>query len=220
MDSTLQAQFQRLELALSTLVDSIASYNPSPQAAVDLVAADDELSRGLDQLATHQANHARILALRAEADALEAQFKSSVSVLAGLRRELFETPATTFPDSSRLVPFEELLQYAKNISEYTIPPSYRERIPEFDSKVAKDKEGEEEKEKDSNLSIAPVVEILKDTADGEPELEPPKEISAEEAGWLKDLQDRQYSWYPWPVNDKIRKGSLMQIQRLRDMGTD
>jgi hypothetical protein len=49
MEETLSAQFDRVEKALSTLVDSIAAYNPSPQAAIDLVAADDELSQGLDQ---------------------------------------------------------------------------------------------------------------------------------------------------------------------------
>jgi hypothetical protein len=49
MEDVLSAQFDRVEKALSTLVDSIAAYNPSPQAALDLVAADDELSQGLDQ---------------------------------------------------------------------------------------------------------------------------------------------------------------------------
>ena len=49
MDEILQAQFDRVETALSALVDSIATFNPSPQAALDLVAADDELSSGLDQ---------------------------------------------------------------------------------------------------------------------------------------------------------------------------
>jgi hypothetical protein len=49
MDDILQAQFERVEQALGALVDSIASYNPNPQAAIDLVTADDELSHGLDQ---------------------------------------------------------------------------------------------------------------------------------------------------------------------------
>jgi hypothetical protein len=49
MQDILSAQFDRVEKALSALVDSIAAYNPSPQAALDLVAADDELSQGLDQ---------------------------------------------------------------------------------------------------------------------------------------------------------------------------
>lgn len=49
MQDVLVTQFDRVEKALSTLVDSIAAYNPSLQAAVELVAADDELSHGLDQ---------------------------------------------------------------------------------------------------------------------------------------------------------------------------
>jgi len=52
MDAILQTQFQRVETALNTLIESITSYNPSPQTAVDLVAADDELSRGLEQCMT------------------------------------------------------------------------------------------------------------------------------------------------------------------------
>ena len=83
-------------------------------------------------VARHQANHARLQALRAEADALEEQLKSSVAALAGLRRELSETPATVFPANSRPVPFDELLQYAKSISKYTVPPTFRERALDAD----------------------------------------------------------------------------------------
>jgi hypothetical protein len=54
MEDVLSTHFDRIEKALSTLVDSIAAYNPSPQAAIDLVAADDELSHGLDQRASGQ----------------------------------------------------------------------------------------------------------------------------------------------------------------------
>lgn len=49
MDDILNTQFARVEKALTTLVDSIAAYNPAPQAAIDLSTADDELSEGLDQ---------------------------------------------------------------------------------------------------------------------------------------------------------------------------
>ena len=49
MDVTLDAVFSRVETAFTTLVDSIAAYNPSLQAAGDLLAADDELARGLDK---------------------------------------------------------------------------------------------------------------------------------------------------------------------------
>lgn len=49
MDEILNAHYERVERALATLIDSITAYNPSPQAALDLVAADDDLSQGLDQ---------------------------------------------------------------------------------------------------------------------------------------------------------------------------
>lgn len=48
MDHILTKRFDHIEQAVHALVESIAAYNPSPQAAIDLVAADDELSRGLD----------------------------------------------------------------------------------------------------------------------------------------------------------------------------
>ena len=47
MDKTLDAQFQRVEKALASLIASVATYNPNPALAHDLVAADQELSHGL-----------------------------------------------------------------------------------------------------------------------------------------------------------------------------
>jgi hypothetical protein len=52
MDVILEERFQRVETALNTLIDSITTYNPSVQAAEDLVAADDEFSKGLEQRKT------------------------------------------------------------------------------------------------------------------------------------------------------------------------
>lgn len=49
MNAILQSQFQRVEAALNTLIDSIAAYTPSPSAAVALIEADDELSKGLER---------------------------------------------------------------------------------------------------------------------------------------------------------------------------
>ena len=44
MNSIIQGQLDRVETALNTLIESIASYNPSVTAANDLLAADDELA--------------------------------------------------------------------------------------------------------------------------------------------------------------------------------
>lgn len=48
MKSLIQGQLDRVDSALNTLVDSIASYNPSVFAATELLAADDELTKGIE----------------------------------------------------------------------------------------------------------------------------------------------------------------------------
>lgn len=57
MDLALDAVFQRVETAFTTLVDSIATYNPSLQAAGHLVAADQDLARQIDQRTPRQPAH-------------------------------------------------------------------------------------------------------------------------------------------------------------------
>ena len=243
MDDILIAQFERVEKALGTLVDSIAAYNPSPQAAIDLVAADDEISQGLDQrmlpeqlpqsnqanqtVARHQGNHARIHALRAEADALEEKLKSSVEKLATLRHELSDTPATAFPETARSVSIEELLQNATYISKYTVPPTYRERVPDANDEKDKDKDDAASSAVPTNgvntpMIVSEAAEPAKDTADGQREGEDAggagPEITAEEEEWLRKLKDSQFPWYPWPSNEKIRIGNLQKLMYHRERG--
>jgi len=227
MDDILNTQFARVEKALTTLVDSIAAYNPAPQAAIDLSTADDELSEGLDQLAKHQANHVRIQLLRAEADALEEQLKNSVKKLAELRHELFNTPVTTFPEDSRPVPFDELLQYATNISRYTVPPTYREPVPVAD----KDKEEEDVASSDAPTNglntpaiVPETTEPANDGAQGDKQGEEADatapEVTAEEEEWLKKLKASNLPWYPWPSTERIRAGNLYSLQYWREKGKD
>jgi hypothetical protein len=49
MDNLIDQRFERVEKALATLITSISTYNPSIPHANDLVAADAELSQGLEQ---------------------------------------------------------------------------------------------------------------------------------------------------------------------------
>ena len=49
MDAIIQGMLDGVETALNTLIDSITSYNPSVAAAADLLAADDELNKGVKQ---------------------------------------------------------------------------------------------------------------------------------------------------------------------------
>jgi hypothetical protein len=189
-----------------------------------------ELSRAVTK---HQANHAHIQTLRAEADALEAQLKSSVATLASLRKELFETPATTFPQDSRPVPFDELLQYAKNISQWTVPPTFRERLPD----AAEEPDKVKDRTSGSGDASAPATNGVNTPMNAAGLIEPPKDatesqkealpaegalpdITAEEEEWLKKLKDSQIAWYPWPDNDKIRRGNLMKVYDYGERGFD
>lgn len=168
-------------------------------------------------VARHQANHARIQFLRAEAEALEEQLKTSVSTLAGLRYELFETPATTFPAESRPVHFDELLQYAKTISAHTVPPTYREHAPEVTTEKDKGKEDATSAGAPTNGVNTPAnAPDAMDTSGATPQ-EPkdsdapanaPADLTAEEEEWLKKLKDSKIAWYPWPSEEKICTGNL------------
>jgi hypothetical protein len=48
MNAVVRKSFDSLEASLATLVESVASYNPSPSAALAIVAADDGLAETLD----------------------------------------------------------------------------------------------------------------------------------------------------------------------------
>lgn len=49
MEALMQNRLDRVETALNSLIDSIASYIPSTTAASDLLEADDELNECVDQ---------------------------------------------------------------------------------------------------------------------------------------------------------------------------
>lgn len=49
MLSQFQTSYQRLEQSLDRLTESIAAYNPSPNAADELVAADHVVNKNLER---------------------------------------------------------------------------------------------------------------------------------------------------------------------------
>lgn len=49
MDMVIDGHFERLEKALSTLINSINQYHPSTTQAKELEDADLELTKGLEQ---------------------------------------------------------------------------------------------------------------------------------------------------------------------------
>lgn len=158
--------------------------------------------------------------MRAEVEALEEQKKASVAALATLRHELHATPATSFPADTRPVRFDELLQYAKNISQYTVPPTYRERAPEATSD--KDKDDAASSGAPTNgvntPAHAPAQPDPDAPKDGENAENKPAEVTAEEEEWLEKLQRSQIAWYPWPSDEKINTGNLYQLMYWQARG--
>ena len=49
MDTYIDTRFERLEKALASLIDSVNKYHPSTIHARELEAADEELTKGLEQ---------------------------------------------------------------------------------------------------------------------------------------------------------------------------
>ncbi|KAI1328356.1 hypothetical protein F5Y16DRAFT_159795 [Xylariaceae sp. FL0255] len=124
MDKQLDACFNRVEKALGTLIDSIAKYNPSATQVQELGTADAALTKGLEDLQTHQSNYQRIQDLRAQTSRYDNQIKDTLRLLANTRKELVNAQATSFPEGQPRyeIRYDELLSYARRISKTTIPP--------------------------------------------------------------------------------------------------
>ncbi|KAK7513075.1 vitamin-D-receptor interacting mediator subunit 4-domain-containing protein [Phyllosticta citriasiana] len=214
MDALLDARFQRVESALNALIDSIASYNPSQSAVLDLVAADEQLSRGLEQLAVHQANYRRILSLRQSADTLDAQIKSTLGTLAETRKELVALPVTAASPSARDVSTDELLSYAKHIGKFTAPPGIKPP-PSLDQ-VPRPEEKPDTDVNMTNGSTDPQAHPEGGAADAKSKTM--AALSQEQKAWLAGLSNLQF--VPWPTDDKIKLGALGQIQTMVEQGKD
>jgi hypothetical protein len=100
-------------------------------------------------------------------------------------------------------------------------------VPDVDGETNKDKEEGSISAPATNglntptTAVAP-IEPPKDTADaikeGEEGDAAVPEITAEEEEWLKKLKDSGFAWYPWPDDNKIRRGNLWKVYHYREQG--
>ena len=229
MDAIIQNQLDRIEKALLDLIDSIASYNPSIPAATALLAADDELHRGLKQckshvhkslevwfhpcsplhplVSTHQTNHARILQLRETIDRQNEQITSTLTQLVSTRDDLLSIPKSISPTSTRNVPYTELLDYAKRISRYTVPPTFRPTNAALPSIVPTTVNGADGTPQGNDSSEA---------EDGKPQGIGFESLEEVERKWLDPL--RQIPFVPWPSEEVVKRGALAEIQGMVEKG--
>ncbi|CAD6588318.1 MAG: hypothetical protein ASARMPRED_003461 [Alectoria sarmentosa] len=207
MNTIILAQLDRVETALNTLIESIASYNPSIPAANALLAADEDLNKGLKQLSTHQCNHARIQSLHSTIDQQNASITDTLTTLASTRTDLLSTPSSLAQKDSRNVPYNELLDYAKRISRYTVPPTFRPALapaqpvlpPASNGDTAAVEEGAEGvKEEKEGRGTASLEDI--------------------ERKWLDPLT--QIPFVPWVNDETIKRGALAEIQSMIERGED
>ncbi|RKF60705.1 Mediator of RNA polymerase II transcription subunit 4 [Erysiphe neolycopersici] len=248
MDSVLKTHFKRVEVALASLIDSIAKFNPNPIHARDLVAANAELDKGLQQrknreVTVHQLNYARIISLRNTSKALDNQIRDSLEQLAVVRKEVASTPATKPPPVSSVnsVSYIELLDYARRISKFTSPPSYRDPITseEIIDKVTISKTSNDVSklvkgidEQPNNLlestngqhqRLPSVQKKIEGEAIVSTDAAPTSQISIINNNniWFEYLNPRSDKpWTPWPYEETIRRGALASIQVLINQGID
>lgn len=207
MNTVIQAQLDRVETALNTLIESIASYNPSIPAANALLAADDDLDKRLKQLSTHQRNHARIRSLRTTIDLQNASITDTLTTLASTRADLLSTPSSLPQKDARNVPYNELLDYAKRISRYTVPPTFRPNLPLAQPPPLPAVNGDA-------MAVEGGAEDIKEEKMGRGTAS----LEDVERKWLDPLT--QIPFVPWVNDETIKRGALAEIQSMVERGED
>jgi hypothetical protein len=242
MDKYIDKRFERVERALASLIDSITKYTPSTTQAQDLAAADKELSEGLNQLQTHQNNYIRIQELRKETADLDAQIKSTVSLLWSTRKEITATPTTSYPSSGPRYDFtySDLLNYARRISSQTLPPPGVTNGVDL-SAPPPDQQQAASAEQTPVTATSDAAHPLTNGGGGGPAA-PPTTTTTTTDPSSSSQQPQQpdpnttnttalpphillglnpyegHLFFPWPTEDYIRAGALAQCQRLADRG--
>lgn len=234
MDTILEAQLERIETALSTLITSIITYNPSPTAADELLAADDSLNTGLEQcmsctngikrsiltnmgtVTRHQTNYTTLLHLRHETALLDAKIKTSVQLLADIRKELLAIPLDKPKEEVKPVPYRNLLSYAKNISEFTIPPTFRPKL----ATAAADDEPKSAIEAASTQDVPAADVAMTDAAEPKADEDDPtiKALNPEQKELIASLQ--RLDFFPWPGEAEMHNSALATLNHQVINGND
>ncbi|PBP24781.1 Mediator of RNA polymerase II transcription subunit 4 [Diplocarpon rosae] len=234
MDKFLDRRFELVEKALAKLINSISTYNPAPALANDLVAADAELNKGLQQLSTHQSNYAKIVSLRETSNALDTQIRDTLTLLTTTRRDLIATPATSFPPNANPISYSELLKYASRISKFTIPPTYREShaaangdTGETGNTTPKEPNSRTQTNGNNTATNGAAYNAASMDIDnpipGQTQPQTPEHggVKTNLSVWEQYLNpSTEIPFFPWPSEEAIRKGALASLQILVDQGVD
>ena len=247
MQSVIQTRYDRLEKALTALLDTIISYNPSVHAADELVDADDSVNEALDQrtyhisltkrliavsnlildpVVQHHANYTRILSLRQTANSLDEQIKSTMRLLSETRRDLRSISSPDTHDTLRQVSADDLLSYAKFIAKTSVPPTFRKEIaasaiPQESqaaaAAAAAAAAGTAEPTTQITNGIATPAAGTAEVSDEKPETNVSK-LNEETKAMLEPFSNLPF--VPWPSQEKINAGALGHTQGMLEAGID
>lgn len=172
----------------------------------------------------HQSNNARIQNLRVTLGALNQSITANLTLLADIRKDTLATPATTFPEKQRNVPYDELLEYANRISRYTVPPTFRSPAPTSQAP------GLTSSQHPTVSTISTVNGVSADQRPLPSATESPSNFPVQGEGiGIASLEQSEVQWLdpltqlpfmPWPSEEVIRQGALAQVQVMLEQGLD
>ncbi|KAI0537091.1 vitamin-D-receptor interacting mediator subunit 4-domain-containing protein [Xylaria digitata] len=228
MNKQLDMCFDRVEKALGTLIDSIAKYNPSTNQVQELGNADAELTKGLQDLQTHQSNYQRIQTLRASTAKYDAQIKDTLRLLANTRKELVHASATAFPDGPNYeIRYDELLSYARRISKTTIPPVGAVNAVSAAISESSQVKGEISAPDTAATTPAggtpngttPQPQSLAAVANGDsPQQTSTTNLPEPLATFLNPHST--YTFVPWPSEEQVRHGAIASLAYMAEQGIE
>lgn len=156
---------------------------------------------------THQRNHARIQSLRSTIDQQNASITDTLTTLASTRADLLSTPSSLPQKNAHNVPYNELLDYAKRISRYTVPPTFRPALPPAQPPLPPAVNGD-------TVAVEEGAEDIKEEKEGRATAS----LEDIERKWLDPLT--QVPFVPWVSDEAIKRGALAEIQNMVERGED
>ncbi|KAJ6003424.1 Mediator complex subunit Med4 [Penicillium sp. IBT 35674x] len=223
MNTVVQSALSEVESKLNALLTTLTTSPTAagaPAAAVALLEADDSLSSAIVTLRQHQANYAKILQLRAEAERLEDRVKGIVRDVEEFDREirtacgheedsdseLDSDDETTKKPPRKEIDYRLLLDFARRISKYN-----HEAAADAANGAADPGKGQGSRPQIMDKDVTMSGTNGEPTTDG---AEPVSSVTKNATQWLDDSANvtREVYMLPYPMEERIRMGLMAQVQ--------
>jgi Vitamin-D-receptor interacting Mediator subunit 4 len=221
------APLTSIEISFNSLLTTLTTtptYSAAPATTHQLLTADTELTSALQTLHTHQKNYTRILNLRAEAERLEEQIRSTIRTCVDLRKEIGDIHPSILSYSGSEDSDDEALDGGAKEVDYKTLLSFAAKLGKFNAAAAKEVEEE---------STRRVIEARKRELRNAPKVNGKAPATAEagtgegasqdliphgEKEWLdaESAMARARSGMAFPPAERLRLGMLGRLQWVRE----